>query len=331
MRRLMLLAIVITCLAGPRTLPAQMSPGLWLSPDTVGRLSPRVDYDARKYWSEGVEEQDRQMGFTVHKLTTWLPIDQSPSHEWGLSARMEAWDMDTGARLPDTGNRFPEHLYDPAIGLTFRRKLDIGWLAGGNVEVSSPTDSNLFGAAEELAVTANAFLRIPAGRRNAWLVMMNISNRRDFLPWVPIPGGGFWWEPTEDLQLLIGAPFSSIRYQPLDWLTLEAYYALVRTVHAKVSAKLWDLPVTVYGAFDWDHDAFLREDRTSERNKLFYYEKTVSTGVRWDINENVYVDVSGGYAFDRFWFEGEDWNERDENRIKFGDGFFAGARLGVSF
>jgi hypothetical protein len=43
------------------------------------------------------------------------------------------------------------------------------------------------------------------------------------------------------------------------------------------------------------------------------------------------LDVSGGFAFDRFWFEGEDFDDRGFNRINLTDGPFASANIRVRF
>jgi hypothetical protein len=38
-----------------------------------------------------------------------------------------------------------------------------------------------------------------------------------------------------------------------------------------------------------------------------------------------------GYSFDRFYFEGEDYGDRRDNRLDVGSGPFAAVRVGVRF
>ena len=43
------------------------------------------------------------------------------------------------------------------------------------------------------------------------------------------------------------------------------------------------------------------------------------------------VELSGGWAFDRFYFEGESYSDRRENRVEIGDGPFAVLRVAFRF
>jgi len=45
----------------------------------------------------------------------------------------------------------------------------------------------------------------------------------------------------------------------------------------------------------------------------------------------MWFDAGGGYAFRRFFFEGEDYGDRDDNRLIVGDGPFVSLRLGARF
>ena len=43
------------------------------------------------------------------------------------------------------------------------------------------------------------------------------------------------------------------------------------------------------------------------------------------------LELSGGWAFDRFYFEGEDYDDRDDNRIDVESGPFGKAMVSVRF
>ena len=89
-------------------------------------------------------------------------------------------------------------------------------------------------------------------------------------------------------------------------------------------------PLRVYAGFDWDHDWYLRAGRHVEDHRLFYYEKRLTGGLRFDLR-HVGFEVSGGYAFDRFYFEGESYSDRNHNRIDVEAGPFVAVRLGTRF
>jgi hypothetical protein len=73
----------------------------------------------------------------------------------------------------------------------------------------------------------------------------------------------------------------------------------------------------IYAGFDWDHDSYLRADRHVRSHQLFYYEKRLT--------------LSGGYAFDRFYFEGGGYSNHNENRIDIHGGPFVVGRIMLRF
>ena len=50
-----------------------------------------------------------------------------------------------------------------------------------------------------------------------------------------------------------------------------------------------------------------------------------------DDGEHAFLDAGCGYAFDRFWFEGETYEDRGDSRIDVGDGPFVSFQFGVRF
>jgi len=89
-------------------------------------------------------------------------------------------------------------------------------------------------------------------------------------------------------------------------------------------------PLWAYVGFDWDHDHYYRSDRDDKDDKIFYYEKRLTAGARFDLR-HIGFEVYGGYAFDRFYFEGEKYSDRDANRIDVGAGPFIAGKLSVRF
>ena len=74
-----------------------------------------------------------------------------------------------------------------------------------------------------------------------------------------------------------------------------------------------------------------RHDRRGLENRLWYLEKTLSAGLRWRIADGVFLDASAGWAFDRFWFEGKTYEDRDFNRIDLADGPLVGLWFSARF
>jgi hypothetical protein len=302
---------------------------LYFFSDQIGRQKTRVSYSAGHFCQQGVEDQETSMSFQDHQMQISVPLWQCKTREFGLFGNFDVMDIDTRATFPRSGAEVPEHLWDVSLGAGYRQKLDNGHIIGGTLSIGSASDKP-FASIEEVTATANLVYRIPAGQNDAWLLFLNWSNDRDFLPYLPLPGGGYLWQPNKQLTVLAGVPFSMVRWRPLEKLQLSARYAVLRNVHAKISYDLTE-QVSVYGGFDWSPRVFFRHDREDDDHRLHFYEHKVSTGVRWNISQHVYLDVSGGYAFNRFMFEDDDWDDRDENRIDIGDGPFAMIQLGLRF
>ena len=50
-----------------------------------------------------------------------------------------------------------------------------------------------------------------------------------------------------------------------------------------------------------------------------------------NLTEDLTLDLSAGWAFDRMWFEGEDFDERGQNRLDLDDGLYVGAVVSFRF
>jgi hypothetical protein len=127
----------------------------------------------------------------------------------------------------------------------------------------------------------------------------------------------------------IGLPFS-VRWRPIEDLLFDLSYTPVRSVHARVSYRIMD-GLGVYGGFDWNNEAYLLADRPDNRERFFYYEKTLSTGVRYDFSPSSAIDLAGGYAFDRFYFQGRQWSDKWQDHIDVGNGLYLSLRVQVRY
>lgn len=301
----------------------------WLSP-RLGQLKTAVAYGVVGVPERTVEDQDAELSMVRHAFSVFAPLWQNETEEAAARVKIDAWDLDTRARLtkPDVG--LPDHLWDLQFGGSYRRKLANGWIAGAGVEIGSQSDEP-FASCEEVTVNVLGSLQIPAGQRDSWLFMVQYSNNRPFARHAPIPGVAYQWVPDpKRLRAVIGVPFSSLYAEPIDRLYVNLRYLLIRRIHAEVGYRICD-PATVYVSFDWDNDRFLRADRGNDDDRLFYYEKRLTAGVRWEVCEGMTVDAFGGYAFDRFFFEGERFDDRDQSRINVADGCFLGINARYRF
>ena len=325
--RLVLLALAAAIACTPSPARAQMEQ--WLSP-TLGELMARGEYRITYYPDQRVRQQPAELGLIEHRLSLFLPLWQSSTDEWSLSGSARFQDLDTHAILPDSFEAFPDQLWDVRITPAYRHRFDNGWTAGGQVSVGSASDKP-FHSWDEIIVRANAFLRVPHGERNAWFFTLNYSNRggMGYFEGYPFPGVAYVWSPSERFTAVVGVPFTSIQAELVENLSLQLVYTPLRQVRARLTWQPFR-PLRIWAGFDWDNDFYLRADRGDDEDKLFYYEKRVSGGVRFDLR-HVGVELSGGWAFDRFYFEGERYSDRRDNRVEIGDGPFAVLRVAIRF
>ena len=291
---------------------------------------PRADYRYTFFPDQPVRHQGVDFGLDEHRFSLTLPVFQNTVDELAIAASVKYQDIATKAVLPDLGVPFPDQLWDVKFGATYRHKFDNGWIGGGNVTVSSPSDKP-FNSWDEIMYRVTLFLRVPHGERNAFFFLVTYANHQELVSDVnvPIPGIGYLYSPSDSLSIFIGAPFSSIQWKPIEPLTLSFNYVMLREIHARATYQVFR-PLRVYVGFDWDNFSYLRAGRGDEQDRIFYYEKRAIAGVRFDLR-HVGFEVMGGYAFDRFYFEGEGYGDRRENRLDIGDGPFVMGRVSFRF
>jgi hypothetical protein len=286
----------------------------------------RADYRVLWIPEQHVQGQPTNLGLVQQDFSFAVPLWQDCTDEWSVSAHVRNELIQGHAILPSTGQPLPDELWNISLGTTFRHQFDNGWIAGGTVHVGSASDRP-FGSIDELTGGVNAFLRIPSGDHNAWLFTLSYSATSE-LPF-PIPGVAYVWQPTDWFRANIGLPFQ-IWYRPMDDLTLDLSYMLITNVHAKATYRIcpW---LHAYLGYDWNNESYFRYERVNENDRLFYFDQRITTGVKYILNRNVSLDLLGGYAFDRFYFEGARLADSHFNRIDVGAGPFVSFQCHVKW
>lgn len=311
----------------------------------VGAQKTYVDLFYVGYCQSDIDRQyagqNKDFSSSQYDLKAFAPVWQTEREEFALSFNFGVLDTGSQARLqePDhfvanpaaafSAGDLPDHLWNYEIGGVYRRDFQNGWIGGASLAIGSPSDRP-FSSGDEISVNLNLLAQVEADENDAWLFMINLSNDRGFLPYIPLPGIAYAWNPSPDLRAIFGVPFSAIDIRITDALDFEATYVLLRNVHAQLNYEIIE-QVWLYTAFDWSNQRWFRADREEEDDRLFYYEKTLAGGARWQINSFMFVDAKAGYAFDRFFFEGEDYDDNDRYRVDIDDGPFAAVQLGFEF
>jgi len=295
----------------------------------LGQAKTTVRYSVAGYPSRRVRHQAAEFGFMQHDLKITTPLARDERREWTLSGSLKSLDINTGVKFPGTGGAFPEDLWDIRLGVGHRRRLDNGWLAGLSVEIGSASEAPFAGAGET-TFTTTGYVRIPAEGDDAWLMMLRFRTELDALRGAPLlPGIGYHWVKDDTFQAVIGAPYAWVEYKPVDKLKLSALVGPT-DINARAAYQLTG-DVSLYAGYDWGYQRFVRHNRRHGNERLFYYGQRVSAGVRWTIDEHLWIDAGGGYAFGRFFFEGKRYHNRHDRRFRIGDTPFAAVRAGLDF
>jgi hypothetical protein len=269
--------------------------------------------------NEPLSGQSGHLGMTKEGVAVATPMWNDNVNSVSIFASMQGENFFTNAILPNSGREFPDDLWAVHVGGTYSHHFDNGWSAGGTLSVGSASDE-LFHSTREMDVGGNAFLVIPQGEHNAWLFTITYSPTAelDF----PIPGVAFVWQPSDDFRMLIGLPFL-IMYRPVDQVTLDFSYVLVRNVHARATYHVTPR-LGVYCGYDWSNESFFLADREDYNDRFFSYNQRISTGVQAKITSNFMLELSAGYVFDRFYFQGSSYSDRYNDRVDVDSGVFVG-------
>ncbi len=298
--------------APPADSPLPLSPfgnAPWASP-VVGHVPYAASYRVTWLPEEAVQGQNARFSLVGQDASLRFPVWQTECDELSGTANLRVQIISTAAILPNTLQPFPDQLWDVRFGAAYRHLFENGWIAGGSFSFGSASDQP-FHSFDELTVGVNAFLRIPQGEHNAWLFSLSYSPTAQLN--FPLPGVAFMWVPSDQFRMNIGLPFM-IWYRPIEDVTLEASYMLLTTVHARATYRICQ-PLRVYIGYDWSNESWFLVDRPAENDRFFYNEQRISVGAVTNIGRTFLLDVSTGYVFDRFYYEGAKYSDTHFNRV----------------
>lgn len=317
----------------------------WLSPgsDTSAWGQPRADFFRSQvgrakvnasltgafFGKADLDQEGTDLEQSHVSLKISAPLAQTDRQEWlaYLGAKFDRYD--TEAVLPDSGLAFPEDLWDLRLGSAYRRQLDNGWITGLDLSLGSASDRP-FTSSDKIFFHGLGLLRVPRGERNAWLFMLQFSTNREFLNYVPLPGVGYYYEPSKAFRAVIGFPFAFFRWRPVERLSLQASYFPLTNIEALVSYKITPTMVA-FGGFSWDNRRFELDGRADTDDLFFAFEKRIQAGIRFPLFKGPALVLMGGYSFDRFFFQGQGRDDDDQDRVEADPAWFVSLMVAIRF
>jgi hypothetical protein len=274
---------------------------------------------------ERVSGQAAQLGYVQETLGITAPIYQGKQGMLFFNSHLFSEQISTTAILPTSGRAFPNQLWSMSAGVGGMRRFDSGWTAMANVSLGSASDQ-LFSAGTT-TVSMMTMLRVPRGPRNAWQFSLMYSNNSP-LP-IPIPGVAYAYSPSPRLFMMIGLP-PSIVYRPTDKIVLEASYMPIYNAHAKAT-YIHSPTLRFYSGFDWENQTYFLRDRPVQNDRFFYFDERLSTGGQQLLGKHWVLDFSGGYLFNRYFYQATSSTAAQTDRVNIGAGPYAAVFLNARY
>ena len=278
--------------------------------------------------ARSVPGQRATFGFLSEQAGLTVPVHTTPTETILVNASARSLNIQTEALLPTDRVRFPNTLSDVQFGGGWIRELDSATTAGVFLGVGSASDA-LFHSVHEMNASALAFYRTLDGDTNAWLFYVVSSTNGQVGGNIPIPGIAYEFK-TDQWQGVIGLPFLSVTYRPVDKVELVLDYAAVTDVLFR-TYYVADSETRLFAGFTWWSQSWFRAGRTNYRDQLFRYEKRFEAGVVRNASKRVNVELVGGYAFDRYFAEIKDFSLTGRNRVDIAPGLFFALQVSLQF
>jgi len=279
------------------------------------------------YFSRRVSDQSHSLSMVRQEFYTPIPIHISETDILAATVMVRNMHFETAANLPDVHKRFPGDLWDIRLGLTYIHTFENGWKFGILPRLGSPSDKP-FAGLREMTLGSTAFVRFPAAREgDNWTFSLSYFPNSQVS--YPAPGMTYEWNPSDQLKVGLGLPFS-LMWKPTEQVRLDVNYTPFTQVTARAS---WNPRKTLrfYTGFDWDNEGYFLTGRRDRTDLFFFYEKRLVVGTRIDLGERFAFDLSSGYAFDREFGSGRTPLNFTSNRLTIQSGPFISSWLLMFF
>jgi hypothetical protein len=250
--------------------------------------------------------KDTGEGFQLQEYFTEGRARIFPGNE--ISPRV-GWDF-TFMDLHTSHPSLPSQLSDESIGFGTGLARWDKWVAALTIGVGYSGDSAFsrgdawFGQADLI------FARIISDT-DALVFLIDYDGHRTFLPDSPLPGIAYSHRFDPTLQAILGLPYSSVDWKPFDRLEIEGEYALLTDFRANVAYE-FIRHFFVYGALGNREESFSTDTLPKDRH-LFFLQRRIEAGLRWEPTERLRVKVGVGYAFDGEFRSG--WDLLETHRV----------------
>jgi hypothetical protein len=283
-------------------------------------------YEITWYPSAAVEGQgNKELSVVKNSFSTEVPVWGNDTDMLTMSFSASNMHFSGAAVLPNTKRTFPSDLQSLKLGLNHMHQYGNGRSRMLMLDIESSSDKP-FQSTREINLTLGGFYTKPTKNgRDSWMYGAIYSPFG--WPNFPIPLVAYQWNPSESLSASIGLPMS-LNWKPTDKLKVDLGLnpsGIDAMTTFQASERL-----SFYGGYQQVQEQYFLADRVNRKDNFFLLEQHFIMGVRRELWQDVALDVSAGYAFDRHFGEGDDRQDLHD-RVNLDDSAFVKARLAFSF
>lgn len=251
-----------------------------------------------------VKRSDEDFQLSVYESAGRWRLDDSRELNPTVGYDFTLLDLDTQSPL------LPDKLLDQSVGFGSPFAESGPWFFAAAAGIGYAGDEP-FGDANAWYGKATLIAGRQFGEESSLIFGLDYNGNRSIYPDIPLPGFVYTRRIDPTLLAVIGFPYSSIVWEPAERLKIELIYSVPETIDARIEYEMssqWRL----FANFENRVEAFHLDD-TDGNDRLFFQQRRLEMGLRWEPDEAIGLIFAGGYAFGQKFTTGFDL--RDDDRL----------------
>lgn len=177
------------------------------------------------------------------------------------------------------------------------------------------------------SISATTFYEKKRSDGDSWFYFLNYSDNRTVLNKIPLPGFAYSFN-RQSYKALLGLPFGFISWRSAFGLSLTAF-ASPFAANTELSYMATP-PLYLFTSVAWSPRSF--QNLVPKKDERFFYDKKEwNLGVRFVLSREISGSLAYVYGFDRRFFIGESFAERDSDQFQLSDAGGVQFKLRASF
>lgn len=191
----------------------------------------------------------------------------------------------------------PRRLVDMSVGVATPIGKYEDWVFGLSVGAGYAGDS-FFGDGDAYYGKATLGAIRQLDEHTGLAFFLDYNRNRAYVPDIPLPGIAYTRVLSDELEMTLGLPVSSIRWKPqnVPGLDVELNYYLPYIADLKIGYQLAD-HLTVFGRVQSIYESFFIDGQPSNHDRLLFQQRRAEAGLRWEPRDGFQFEAAVGYGW----------------------------------